>query len=85
MRECNGEPDHMPLLATLPPATALSKLVNALTTGTSCRLRAEFPDEVNRWYSKSAFWLRSYCVMSVGGAPIEVLKRYIKGQAGTGA
>lgn len=85
MRECNGEPDHVPLLVTLPPATALSKFVNALKTGTSRRLRAEFPDEVNRWYSKPAFWSRSYCVMSVGGAPLEVLKRYIKGQAGAGA
>lgn len=30
----------------------------------------------------SALWSRSYCVMSVSGAPFEMLKRYIEGQAG---
>lgn len=82
IRECNGEPDHVHLCVTVPPTTALSEFVNALKTRTSRRLRAEFPDEVNRWYSKPALWSRSYCVMSVGGAPLEVLKRYIEGQAG---
>jgi putative transposase len=85
MLECNGEPDHVHLLVTLPPATALSEFVNALKTGTSRRLRAEFPEEVDRWDSKPVLWSRSYCVMSVGGAPLEVLKRYIKGQTGASA
>ena len=85
MLECNDELDYVHLLVTLPPTTALSEFVNALKTGTSRRLRAEFPDEVKRWDSKPALWSRSYCVMSVGGAPLEVLKRYIKGQAGAGA
>lgn len=85
MLECNGEPDHVHLRVRLPPTTALSDVVNALKTGTSRRLRAEVPDEVNRWDSKPALWSRSYCLMSVGGAPLEVRKRYIKGQAGAGA
>lgn len=35
MLEYNGAPDHVPLLITLPPTTALSEFVNALKTGTS--------------------------------------------------
>jgi putative transposase len=31
-------------------------------------------------YSKDALWSPSYFVSSVGGAPIEVLKQYIKSQ-----
>ncbi|WP_158282082.1 MULTISPECIES: transposase [unclassified Azospirillum] len=60
----------------------MSEFVNALKTGTSRRLRAEFPDEVNRWDSKPALRSRSCCVMSVGGASLEVLKRDIEGRAG---
>jgi putative transposase len=82
MVECNGEPDHVHLLFTLPPTKALSEFVNALKTGTSRRLRSEFSDEVNRWYKKPVLWSRSYCVISAGGAPLEILKRYIDNQAG---
>ena len=82
MVECNGEPDHVHLLFKLPPTRALSEFVNALKTGTSRRLRSEFSDEVNRWYKKPVLWSRSYCVISAGGAPLEILKRYIDDQAG---
>src|SRR3954453_7918645 len=78
--EVNGEPDHVHLLFTLPPKHALADFVNALKTGTSRRLRSEFPDEVNRWYRKPVLWSRSYCVISCGGAPLSVIKQYIEQQ-----
>jgi putative transposase len=78
--EVNGEPDHVHMLFTLPPKHALADFVNALKTGTSRRLRSEFPDEVNLFYRKPVLWSRSYCVISAGGAPLEVLKRYIEQQ-----
>ncbi|WP_414601685.1 transposase [Limosilactobacillus reuteri] len=35
----------------------------------------------NRTYLwKSAFWTQSYCLISTGGAPLEVVKRYIESQ-----
>ena len=70
--ECNGEADHVHLLLSLPPTVALSDFVNALKTGTSRRLRAEFAEDVKRHYWKPVLWSRSYCVLSVGGAPLSV-------------
>jgi len=78
--ECNGEADHVHLLLSLPPTVALSDFVNALKTGTSRRLRAEFAEDVKRHYWKPVLWSRSYCVLSVGGAPLSVLKAYIEYQ-----
>jgi putative transposase len=78
--EVNGEPEHVHLRFTLPPKHALSEFVNALKTATSRRLRAEFPAEVNRFYSKPVLWSRSYCVISCGGAPLSVIKQYIEQQ-----
>lgn len=78
--EVNGEPDHVHMLFTLPPKCVLAEFVNALKTGTSRRLRAEFPSEVNRVYRKPVLWSRSYCVISCGGAPLSVLKQYIENQ-----
>ncbi|WP_415913117.1 transposase [Neptuniibacter sp. QD37_11] len=32
------------------------------------------------YWGTNALWNRSYCLLSVGGAPIEVLKEYIEQQ-----
>ena len=78
--ECNGEPDHIHLLLSLPPKYALSDFGNALKTGTSRRLRKEFHDQLSQYYSTPTLWSRSYCVISAGGAPLDVLARYIQQQ-----
>jgi putative transposase len=78
--EVNGEPEHVHMLFTLPPKHALADFVNALKTGTSRRLRAEFPTEVNRFYRSPVLWSRSYCIISCGGAPLSVIKQYIENQ-----
>jgi putative transposase len=78
--ECNGEPDHVHMLLWLPPTVALSDFVNALKTGTSRRLRKEFAAELKKHYWKPVLWSRSYCILSVGGAPLSVLKQYIQQQ-----
>jgi transposase IS200 family protein len=40
--------------------------------------------EVQRMLWGPHFWSPSYCVVSCGGAPLEVVKRYIQEQAGDG-
>jgi putative transposase len=79
--EASGEADHVHLLLSLPPDVRLSEFVNALKTGTSRRLRSGFAEQVNRYYRKPVLWSRSYCVISAGGAPLAVLRRYIEAQA----
>lgn len=78
--EVNGESDHVHLLIELPPTAALAEFVNALKTGTSRRLRTMFAQQLRAVYSKPVLWSRSYCVLSCGGAPLEIVKQYIQQQ-----
>lgn len=79
--EFNGESDHVHLLLSLTPKVTPSAFVNNLKTVTSRLLRKEFAAHLNRYYwSKPVFWSRSYCILTVGGAPLSVLKQYIEQQ-----
>ena len=80
--EFNGEPDHVHLLMSLPPATKLSSFVNNLKTTSSRLIRKEFAAELRQFYWKSMFWSRSYCIVSSGGVSLTRLKEYIDGQNG---
>lgn len=51
-----------------------------LKTGTSRRLRNEFREHLDIFFSKPTLWSRSYCVLSCGGAPLEIIQRYIQQQ-----
>jgi putative transposase len=77
VKEFNGEEDHIHCLIEYPPKLSISQMVNAVK-GVSSRLygKAGYPKP----YGKNALWSPSYFVSSVGGAPLEVLKRYIKEQ-----
>jgi putative transposase len=79
VKEFNGEADHIHLLVTYPPKIALSNLVNSLKGVSSRRIRQERPD-IAKKYWKGGLWSASYFVGSVGGAPLEVLKKYIQSQ-----
>jgi putative transposase len=78
--EFNGEADHVHLLFEANPTIALSKLVNNLKTVSSRLMRRDFPSEIGKVYVKPVFWHRSYCILSCGGAPISVIRRYIENQ-----
>ena len=79
--EFNGEPDHVHLLLELTPRTAPSAFVNNLKTVTSRLIRKEYGEHLQRYYwRKPVFWSRSYCIITVGGAPLSVLKQYIEQQ-----
>ena len=79
--EFNGESDHVHLLVSLNPKVQPSKLVNNLKTVTSRLIRKEFSDQEAKFYWKPVFWSRTYCLLTVGGAPLSVLKQYIEQQA----
>ena len=77
IQEFNGESDHVHVLIEYPPKLSISAMVNALK-GVSSRKYGQggFPKP----YGKEALWSPSYFAISVGGAPLEVLKRYIQNQ-----
>lgn len=79
------------LLERLPPKLSLSQIVNSLK-GVSSRRYGQAgykkPHEEMEVFAgeeflrkTSALWSPSYFAISVGGAPIEVLKEYIKNQS----
>lgn len=70
-------PDHVHLLVEVDPQFGIHRFVK-LSKGRSSRvLRSEFP-----WLKSRlpTLWTNSYCVLTVGGAPISVIKRYIENQ-----
>lgn len=78
--EFNGEQDHVHLLLSMHPNIMPSKFVNNLKTVTSRLIRKEFSQYLSTFFWKPVFWSRAYCLISAGGAPIEVLKKYIENQ-----
>ena len=80
LREMNGEADHVHMLLGLTPTVQPSRFINNLKTVTSRLLRKEFAEHFARYYRKPVLWSRSYCLLSCGGAPLEVIKQYIENQ-----
>jgi putative transposase len=80
LMEFNGEADHVHLLLDLHPNIMPSKFINNLKTVTSRLLRKEFAEELNRHYWKPVLWTRAYCLLTTGGATIEVIRQYIQNQ-----
>ena len=77
IEEFNGEPDRVHVLIEYPPKLSISQMVNALKGVSSRRYgQAGHPKP----YGRDALWSPSYFASSVGGAPLEVLKRYIQNQ-----
>jgi putative transposase len=75
--EFNGEADHVHALIEYPPKLSISQIANALK-GVSSR---RYGQAGNKKPHKEALWSPSYFAVSVGGAPLEVLKLYIKNQS----
>lgn len=78
--EFGGESDHIHMMLDMHPNIMPSKLVNNLKTVSSRLMRKEFSEHLAKFYWKPVMWSRAYCLISAGGAPIEVLKQYIQNQ-----
>lgn len=82
LEEIGWESDHVHLLISAPPQICLSTVINSYKSVTSRLIRKRFNDHLRRYYWKPYFWSRTYLILSSGGAPIEVIKRYIQNQEG---
>jgi putative transposase len=74
--EFNGESNHIHALIEFPPKLSVSQIVNALKGVSSRRYGQAGYTKPH----KEALWSPSYFAISVGGAPLEVLKEYIRNQ-----
>ena len=78
--EFNGELDHVHIALSYPPQHSISYIVNRLKGRSSWELKRVFPDLAFNLKMKSNLWSRSYFAGSVGGATLEILKKYIENQ-----
>ncbi|MDR3186220.1 MAG: IS200/IS605 family transposase [Christensenellaceae bacterium] len=69
--------DHVHILFRAQTKTEISKFINACKRARMRILKKEFP-QIHKSLWKEYFWIPSFCSLTAGGAPIEVIKRYIK-------
>jgi putative transposase len=75
--ELETMPDHVHLLVGCDPQYGIHRLVKQIKGRSSHLLREEFP------YLRSrlpTLWTNSYFVATVGGATLEIVKRYVENQ-----
>lgn len=70
-------PDHVHLLIEIDPQYGIHRLVKQIKGYSSRMLRQEFP-----WLRSRipTLWTNSYFVSTVGGSPLEAIKKYIENQ-----
>ena len=78
--EFNGESDHLHLMVSVHPKQAIAALVGKLKGKSSYILRRDHLELIKPYLWGSHFWSPSYCVVSTGGASIEVVRNYIESQ-----
>jgi len=76
LAECNGEDDHVHLLAGYPPKVTVSALVNSLKGVPARRRRQHYRVREHREH----LWSPSYFAASCGGAPLPVIRAYVENQ-----
>lgn len=79
LQEWNHDKDHVHVLFKAHPNSELSKFINAYKSASSRLIKKEYP-LIRESLWKENFWSRSFCLLTTGGAPIEVIKRYIESQ-----
>ena len=79
LEEWNHDRDHVHIMFRANPNTDLSKFINAYKSASSRLIKKDFP-EVRQKLWKEMFWSRSYCLLTTGGAPIEIIRKYIETQ-----
>lgn len=81
LEEWGSGEDHIHVLFRARPSTHLSRFINAYKSASSRLIKKEFP-EIRRKLWKEYFWSRSYCLLTTGGAPVELIKKYLESHRG---
>ena len=75
--EWNHDADHVHILFRGQPNSEISKFINAYKSASSRLIKKEYPSIKDKLY-KEFFWSQSFCLLSTGGASIELIKEYIE-------
>ena len=91
LEDFNGEPVrvacarltyHVHLLIQLHPDNNVAQLISSLKSASSRILRKSYKEELKCYWGNAKLWHDSKCIVSCGGAPLEIVKEYIKNQSG---
>lgn len=77
--EWNHDEDHVHVMFRAQPKSEISKFINAYKSAGSRIIKKEYP-EIREKLWKECFWSQSFCLLTAGGAPIEVIRQYIESQ-----
>ncbi|CAH2464596.1 MULTISPECIES: IS200/IS605 family transposase [Bacillus cereus group] len=77
--EWNHDVDHVHILFKAHPNTEMTKFINAYKSASSRLIKRDFPP-VKKKLWKEMFWSRSFCLLTTGGSPIDVVMKYIENQ-----
>ena len=77
--EWNDDKDHIHIQFKAHPNSELSKFINAYKSASSRLIKKEYPSVRSKLW-KESFWSKSYCLLTTGEAPVEVIEKYIQSQ-----
>jgi len=77
--EWNDDQDHIHIQFKAHPNSELSKFINAYKSASSRLIKKEYPSVRSKLW-KESFWSKSYCLLTTGEAPVEVIEKYIQSQ-----
>lgn len=79
LEEWNHDIDHVHVLFRGEPNSEISKFINAYKSASSRHIKKEHPDiRCKLW--KEMFWSQSFCLISTGGATVDIIREYIQTQ-----
>jgi len=76
--ECNVQPDHVHLVAEIPPKYSVSDILGFLKGKLALRMFKQYP-HFGRQYWGRHFWARGYCVSTVGIDEVQI-REYVRWQ-----
>jgi putative transposase len=79
LQEWNHDQDHIHILFKAHPKTERNKFINAYKSPSSRLIKNEYPKK-NKKLWREYFWASSFCLITAGGAPPDILKQYIESQ-----
>lgn len=72
--EWNHDVDPVHILFKAHPNTEMTKFINAYKSASSRLIKRDFPQvKMKLW--KEMFWSRSFCLLTTGGSPLDVVKK----------
>ena len=79
LEEWNHDIDHVHILFRWQPNTEISKFINAYKSVSSRIIKKEFP-QIRKSLWKEMFWSQSFCLLTTGGATVDIIRQYIQSQ-----